>query len=698
MTSTGLHVLGLSGGCSPSRVVPEQQREDWWTPSDAEVLHDATAALVSDGRIVAAIEEERLNRLKHTNKLARHAIRAALQIAGLRVDQLDRFAYYGVEDDLNVDLATYVLRRPSVRPVSSVRDYLASALSYDLEIDVDPGRLVFVEHHVAHAASTYYPGPFSDALVVTLDGFGDRLSGTVWAGRGGRMERLLDIPRRDSLGLLYLETTRYLGYALFDEYKVMGLAAYGDPSAYRHLFDGLCELGAEGRYTVRLDQIARLRTVLPNPRRTGELITGVHQDLAAAVQATIERATLHLLRHYRQTTGLRQLCLAGGVALNSSMVGAIARAGLFDGVFVQPAAHDAGCALGAALHVHHQLAPDVPFLPLTDVYLGRDLPDARAIADQLSGWTDCVEVIRLPDAAIAAAGLLADGAVIGWVQGRAEFGPRALGNRSILADPRPAANKDRINELVKQRESYRPFAPAVLEEHADAFFEMPRGTYGAYMTFTVPVRHEVRSVLGAVTHVDGTARVQTVSRTTNPRFWSLIEAFRARTGVPVLLNTSFNHSVEPIVDSIDDAVTCLLTTGLTHLVVGDYLVTRGPMSADRVWRLVPCLPEHVRVVHAREADTDGHAVDVYRCERTASPLLRRRLSPAAYQLLARVDGVRTCEDLRPAHMASAALTPLRSEIESLWADRLVHLLPVAAVGRGPGLTVTETIAASETFS
>jgi carbamoyltransferase len=688
-----LTVLGLSGGFSPTRHAPDASRRAWWNPKEVHWRHDSAAVLVADGRIVAAIEEERLNRIKHTNRLAHHGIAACLELGGLTIDDVTHIAYYGREDDVDAWLAGYLIRNPDV-PWRSARECLAEAFSYDLETEIDPAQIVFVEHHRAHAASAYSVGPFSDALVVTLDGFGDGVSGTVWAGERGQLNRLLDLSHRNSLGELYVYVIRYLGYEGFDEYKVMGLAAYGDPSRYRHVFDHICVLQPEGRYQVRATEFARLREVVPTPRRSGTPLTDVHRDVAAALQEAIERAAFHLLEHYRGETGLRHLCLAGGVAHNSTMIGKIARSGLFDGVFVQPASHDAGCALGAAVDAHRQLKPDVPIARMSDVYLGRPLGDGATVATQLARWADLVDTVRLPDVAATVAELLDGGAVIGWVQGRSEFGPRALGNRSILADARPAANKDRINALVKERESYRPFAPAVLEEYADAFFDMPRGIGGGFMTFTVPVKAHVRDVLGAVTHVDGTARVQTVSRATNERFWALLDAFRQRSGVPVLLNTSFNHSVEPIVDSLDDAMTCFLTTGLTHLVLDNYLVTKRPQQGSLVWHLVPHLPEYVRITHAVEGDVTGEARETHRCEHVMRPRLTRQLTPAVYRSLACADQRKTLGELVAADLPPLQLQALAAEFEDLWTHRLLRLLPPTSTACGSSVPGVAAVAIS----
>jgi carbamoyltransferase len=672
-------VLGLSGGSSPARPLSDALR-DTRVPAGYDAFHDAAAVLVRGADIAAAVEEERLNRLKHTNRLPARAIRACVAMTGTTLDAIDRFAWYGTEPAMDRAIAGYMLKHPRIAtPRWTARTYLADALSQDLGEEIDPARLTFVEHHRAHAVSAYLLGPFEEALVVTLDGQGDGLSGTVWAGQNGELTRLSSIPERDSLGMLYLRTIAHLGYGLFDEYKVMGLAPYGNPRRFREVFERVCVLQPQGRFEMQWSQLSELKTILPLPRRAGEPFTEIHRDLAASLQEAVERAARHLIEHYQRETGLRALCLAGGVAHNSTMVGRLARSGLFDGVFAQPASHDAGCALGAALAVQRELAPATRFAPISDVYWGTPIPTGAALYADLEAWDALVELQPLADVARDVARLLADGGVIGWVQGRSEFGPRALGNRSILADPRPAENRNRINDLVKQREAYRPFAPAVLEEHAAEVFDMPPGTPGGFMTFTVPVRSQWQAQLGAVTHVDGTARVQTVSRTSNPPFWHLIDAFRDRTGTPVLLNTSFNHSVEPIVDSVEDAVACFLTTGLTHLVIGDCLITRRALTEPRLRELVPIIPDHVRVTHAREVGADGRVHDVYRCEQTVTQSRTRLLTREAHRVLVRADGelplgsLLALAELDPASAAAAL-----AEIEELWSHRLLRLRPRAS--------------------
>jgi carbamoyltransferase len=366
------------------------------------------------------------------------------------------------------------------------------------------------------------------------------------------------------------------------------------------------------------------------------------------------------------------------------MVGKVARSGIFDSVFVQPASHDAGCALGAALQVHKDLSKEVAIEPLSDVYWGPNLDGAEPVHEQLAAWSEFVNVERVPDIAREAAGLIADGSILGWAQGRSEFGPRALGNRSILADPRPAANRDRINAVVKHRESYRPFAPAVTEEDADEYFEIPSGTCAEYMTLTVPVRKNMREVLAAITHIDGTARVQAVSRSKNPVFWSLLDAFRKRTGIPVLLNTSFNHSVEPIVQSIDDAVTCFLTTGLCHLVIDNYLVTKKEEIASRVFDLVPLIPPYIRVTHALQADARGYREDVFRCEHNVASSKTRTITPVTHAILSHLDGTRSVGELLESQQALDGTGAVAAEIWELWAARLIRLLPRAAARRQAG--------------
>jgi carbamoyltransferase len=683
-SSTEPIVLGLSGGTAPVRPrrgVATECRMAF--PFDT--YHDSAAALVGQGRVLAAMEQERFNRLKHTNRFALQAIRACLASAQLTIRDVDRIAYYTREDLFDELTIGFMLRHASVQTQWTGRSYLAQALAEEFDHPIDPAQLTFVEHHHAHAMSAYGAGPFAEALVVTLDGRGDGVAGTVWSGTDGALTRLYDVREEDSLGHLYLQATRYLAYDLFDEYKVMGLAAYGDSARYRHLFDALVILEPEGRFKVQTSEWVRTFAALPPARRAGEPLTREHRDVAAAVQEAAERAATHLLTHYRHVTGHRHLCLAGGFAHNSTMIGKIARSKLFEGLFVQPAASDAGCALGAALVAHQTLAPRSRVAPMRHAFCGQDLGDDETIARTLAGWTDFVQVRRRRDISQQAAQLLADDAAIGWVQGRSEFGPRALGNRSILADPRPASNKDRINQLVKHREDYRPFAPAVLIEHADAYFDIPAGACADFMTMTVPVRPHVRALLGAVTHVDGTARVQTVRRETNPRFHALIEAFMRLTGVPVLLNTSFNHSVEPIVDSVDDAMACFLTTGLDALVAGDAIVTRREPRGDcRFETLVPSLPEYVRIVQARHADGCGGFEDTYMCEHIVTPSAGRVLTRGACTVLQRCDGHRPLGDLLEVWPVRDEHPAIVAELDALWRRRLVTLRPFPAAWRPDG--------------
>jgi carbamoyltransferase len=669
-----MNILGISGGPDPAYPT-EDPLLDVRIHYPWHHWHDSAAVMVCDGKVVAGIEEERLSRTKHTNKLPLHAIRYCLRAAGLSFHDIDRLAYYVDERCANRMVRTYVLQNPRLRAFSTAREFAIELLNRHLNWALSPERFVFVEHHLAHATSAFAMAPYDQALVVTLDGVGDGLAGTVYVGEGCQLTRIFELQQGDSLGLLYMAAIEFLGYRFFDEYKVMGLAPYGDPTRFRPIFEQICVLQPKGRFSVNSEKLLLLDALGP-PRRAGEPFTDLHRDLAAALQDTIERAVFHHLRHYKVQTRLGNLCLAGGVAHNSTLVGKLLRSGLFDSVFVQPAAHDAGCALGAALSVHTELAPDKPIEVLSHLYWGTDLGSNEAVYEELLRWKDLVEIRPLEDPSTEAADLIAEGKIIGWVQGRSEFGPRALGNRSILADPRRAENKDLINEMVKNRESYRPFAPSVLEEYAGQFFEVPDGSLPAYMTFTVPVRDATRAQLAAVTHIDGTARIQTVSRNTNERYWRLIEAFRQRTGVPVVLNTSFNHNLEPIVDSVEDSMTCFLTTGLTHLIIDNYLITKRPVKPAIVLELFPTLPEHVQLVYCQQVRPGRGLKHLYRFESTVDRNNHRPVSAATYKALTHaiawncsLGAALACD------IATSSHETVCKELFKLWVERLIRLVP-----------------------
>jgi len=663
-------ILGLSGGLD----AVDENRYNF--PFDQ--IHDSAAVLIRDGHVVAGIEQERLNRIKHTNKAASDAIRLSLAQARASVRDLHAVAYYSTEEYCARVLRIAHLIHPGVPDLVSPRAMVQRLVRDATGQDIDARKVRFVSHHWAHAVSAYHMSGQEAALVITIDGQGEGVSGKVFDGRGSALHLLRSIPEADSLGFLYRDVIRFLGYETFDEYKVMGMAPYGDPSRFRSAFRTMYELLPAGEYRLHLDRVYALYDCM-RPRRKGEEFTQPHRDLAAALQETLETIALHLITHFQRATGHRSLCLAGGVAHNCSLNGRLLYSSLFDRIFVQPAAHDAGCALGAALAVHLNESTR-PAAPLAHVFWGADIGSADATVKELAIWKDFVTFERRADVCEDVADLLARRRVVGWVQGRSEFGPRALGNRSILADPRPAEHKDIINSMVKKREGYRPFAPSVIEERADEFFVLPPGQKTLpYMSVVVEVQPGMRELLGAITHVDGTARVQTVSRSTNERYWRLIEAFGRRTGVPMVLNTSFNNHAEPIVDSVRDAIVCFLTTGLHDLVIGDYLVTRREPGAAAFERLHVILAAPATLVAVAgpgaAADRVRHEVRfTYHHGKSAA------ISAQLYAALQGADGRLTWAELMDRQSAYDETTRARltNELAELWSSRLVVLTPVGA--------------------
>jgi carbamoyltransferase len=637
--------------------------------------HDSSTVLLNESEVVCAIEEERLNRLKHTNKFCSSATKSCLEKNLTTLPVLAAIAIYASENFLNRKLKEFGLYTPELNHFSNIKHLYQFLFEREFGILVDQDKFHFVNHHMAHAAGSYYLSGFDKTLILTIDGEGDDVSSMIIDANDKNFNVLKTKSVSDSLGHFYLKVIAFLGYKDFDEYKVMGLAPYGNPAVYREQLSRFYDLLPYGDFCIRQDRILEMYEIL-QPRQHGEAFTQVHMDIAAALQEALEGIVFHVLRHFQKLTGHTRLVISGGVGQNSSMNGKILNSGLFEEVFVPSFAGDSGCAYGAAAYVAHQLQPDLPFKKITHAYWGTRIDDGE-IADTLEAWQNFATIEKIADRSDHISNLIIDGAVIGWVQGRSEFGPRALGNRSIIADPRIDSHKETINAMIKMRESYRPFAPSVLAERVRDFFEVPgKQEDFPFMSFVLNVRPEWREQLPAITHVDGSARLQTVNKDDNPRYWELIEAFGHKTGIPILLNTSFNNNAEPIVDSIDDAVVCYLTSGLNYLVVGDYLVTKKDWGNEQLATLIVTMPK--AAVLSREDRYISYT------ERDFSHFLswnydtsqRYPLSDVWYQVLQQADGLRTVlqlmNDLR---FQVEQQDQVFEELLGLWSDRLIILHP-----------------------
>jgi carbamoyltransferase len=580
---------------------------------------DSSACLLKDGQLLAAAEEERFRRIKHWAGFPSKAIRYCLQAAEVGPDDVDHIAVNRNPKANVLQKSLYTLRnQPSfdlikdrLRNATKVRD-IRKVLSKEIGSGASSPRVKIhhVEHHVAHLASAFFVSPFDEAVVVSVDGFGDFV-GAMWGmGRGRKLEVGKRIYFPHSLGLFYLALTQFLGFPKYgDEYKVMGLAAFGEPSEsekMQHIVGlnggGRFELGlpffnhcAEG-FTMAWDgcepKIGRvfsrkMEDLLGPARHPDEDIEKYHENLAASLQATYEQAFFHLLNSIYEKTKIKNLCLAGGCAMNSVANGKIFDRTPFEEVYIQAAAGDAGGALGAAYHVWNQVLDRPRDFVMDRAYWGPEFSEdelRRQLADysrQLEKQRCSVERIENEDELCrATASEIASGKVVGWFQDRMEWGPRALGNRSIVVDPRRAEMKDVLNERIKRRETFRPFAPSILLEKTGEYFE--KSYPDPFMIKVYPIRPEKRDEIPAVTHVDGSGRLQTVRKEDNPRYWKLIKEFEKLTGVPVVLNTSFNEN-EPIVCTPQEAIECFLRTRMDVLVMGEYMIKR--QMADGRWQM-----------------------------------------------------------------------------------------------------------------
>jgi carbamoyltransferase len=548
-------------------------------------MKDASACIVRDGELIHAVAEERLTRVKHDGAFPRRAIESCLAAASVRAEEVDYvcFGWPPVRKAFAHDLSDFVTGKHPVDYVnvaSSVRYFVSmsrqngGARFFEEYFGPTRARFRFVDHHLAHAISAYAYSGFDDTAVLVLDGRGAWEATSLWHGRDGKIEHIWTIPWPNSLGLFYAQFTGYLGFQPYsDEWKVMGLAPYGEAGI------DLAEFITPNKVPYKVSSglllgrnsapYARLESRFGRVRVAESEIAESHKNLAFAVQDACEQAMLTLARDAVAKTRSRNLCLAGGVALNSKANGKILSAGIVDRIFVQPAAGDDGVCLGAALVPYMEGGGKLPVRKMRHAYLGPQSSDTE-IESALKTYK--IPHTRVSDPAVAAAEMLSEGKILGWVQGRIEFGPRALGARSILADPRDPEMNAKVNNAVKFREWWRPFAPSMLSEVARDYVESAYDS--PFMILTAQVKPEKRSVIPSVTHVDGSARPQTVERDVNPLYWRLIQQFGERTGVPVVMNTSFNLRGEPIVCTPTDAVRTFFSSGMDALVIGNYVVEK----------------------------------------------------------------------------------------------------------------------------
>jgi carbamoyltransferase len=563
---------------------------------------DSSAAIFKDGVMISATEEERFTRIKHWAGFPVQAIKFCLREAGISLSEVDYITIGRDPKAKFINKLNYLRKNPSLvfGAFKRLRNSQEVASLENLFLEVDPGadlkmlrtKLKNIEHHRSHLASAFYASPFEEAAVLSIDGSGDFTTTMIGIGRGTKIEVLDSVDFPVSIGLFYTAFTQYLGFPHYgDEYKVMGLAPYGEPKyvdkvkeVIKFLPNGLyswddryfvAPTKAGFEYKDNIPSVGNLYSdffveKFGKPRQKNEELSQYHKDLASSVQRVTEEIIFYLLRELKKRTGLKNVCIAGGVAQNSVANGKIAEATGFEGVYIPSAGHDAGISMGSALYYYHHELGAKRNPAIYSAYTGIRFSNEE-IEEILKARN--IKYRRLSDEELydVVTDKLIEPGVVGWYNGRAEFGPRALGARSIIADPRNPKAKDLLNSKIKRRESFRPFAPSILKEYTGEFFtksdEVP------FMEKVFPIRPEKHQVIPAVTHVDGTGRLQTVDKTVSPRYYALIEAFRQKTGIPILLNTSFNEN-EPIVNTPQEALDCFLRTQMDMLVLENCVIER----------------------------------------------------------------------------------------------------------------------------
>ena len=554
--------------------------------------HDAAAALVRDGTLVAAAQEERFTRKRHDQNFPLEAIGYCLESQGLHAAQLDYVAFYDkpfvkFERILSTYLSTWPRSLPSFLKAMPVwlreKMWIPQTIKNKLEYE---GEILFTEHHLSHAASAFLVSPFDEAALLTIDGVGEWETSTYGIGQGGNIHLSHCIHFPHSLGLLYSAFTYYLGFRVNSaEYKVMGLAPYGEPVFYDRIMNELVHVRPDGSFHINMKYFSyhygltmtgrAFEKFFGRPRRDPESsLDQFYKNVAASLQKVTDTIVVRMARHLRRQTGQKRLCMAGGVALNCVSNSKILEETEFEDVFIQPAAGDAGGAVGAAFYVYNTILGKPRTYVMKDAFLGPEFPDSfieQFLLRKSVPYRKCGRNELLSETAK----LIGEQHVVGWFQGKMEFGPRALGGRSILADARNPKNQSIVNLKIKFRESFRPFAPAIISERTADYFHWNRES--PYMLFVAPVREDMREI-PAVTHVDGSARLQTVSRSQHPLFYDLLKEFERQTGCPVLINTSFNVRGEPIVCTPEDAWKCFLRTEMDYLIMGSFILSKKQLA------------------------------------------------------------------------------------------------------------------------
>ncbi|WP_437290240.1 carbamoyltransferase C-terminal domain-containing protein [Sorangium sp. So ce406] len=650
--------LGLAGGLDPVY--------DCRYDAPQYFTYDAAAVLVEDGQVVAAVEEERLNRVRRTNKFPFDALRACLRQRGVALGDVDRIAYYSGEETANFLVGRLRAAFPELAGIPDARGLLRAAIQREMRCEIDPARIVFVPHLLTHAVSAVAMSGFEQALVYVIDNEGGVFTGTSAAGSRSCLTQLAAFSPQKSLGELCHRAIRALGYSPFEEAEAMELAPQGDPAALRAAMRGVYKLLPDGDYELAFQGLPAVLAKAPG-RLRGEPVEQAHKDVIAALEEAISEIVLHVLRHHRTTSGVRRLCLAGGGAQICAVNSRVLASGLFDEVFVQPAAHDAGCALGAALY-----AGDAPprRAPLDHVSWGTDLGTADAVLPALRRWGALVTAERPAAPARSAAELIAGGAALGWANGRSEMGLVALGRRVIVADPRDERQRGALNAM-KRRAPHRPLSVAMLAEDAAEHLMLPcPPDQLRWKSFALRVRRERGAALAAALHADGTVRAQVVRKEADPRLFALLGAFKEISGVGALLVTSLDNGAEPPAETVDDIVALLLTSGLEAAFVDDALVRKQPAPLEERLRLAVEVPRSTQVCRTRGWHDGARAGDAWELRTSYDRGLRRKISRSAYDVLVNADGRRPA-----AALLDGAGADVADELWALWTERLVRLAP-----------------------